>query len=262
MTDTIDRQNLLARLRPIAEAAGAAIMEVYATDFDVDDKSDGSPVTAADHAADAVIYKGLREIAPDIHIVTEERFKAGDAVPEDAPFFLVDPLDGTKEFIRRNGEFTVNIALVEDGRPTAGIVLAPALGRAFWGAAGVGAFASDNGAVREIAARTPPAAGWTAIGSRSHTSREDARLLEGLTVAETKQAGSSLKFCLIAAGEADIYPRMGPTMEWDTAAGQAVLEAAGGHVVTPEGAPFTYRKPGLRNGYFLAFGRVRPPSVA
>jgi 3'(2'), 5'-bisphosphate nucleotidase len=172
------------------------------------------------------------------------------------PFWLVDPLDGTKEFIKRNGEFTVNIALIENGRPTIGIVLAPATETLWRGTAGLGADKSEKGgAFAAIATRTPPANGLTACASRSHSIYNDLDIWfrnNNLTVADRVQAGSSLKFCLIAEGKADIYPRFGPTNEWDTAAGQGVLEAAGGEVVTTDGRPLGYGKPGFGNPHFIA----------
>jgi 3'(2'), 5'-bisphosphate nucleotidase len=175
---------------------------------------------------------------------------------DNRPFWLVDPLDGTKEFIKRNGEFTVNIALIEDGKPTLGIVLAPATDVLWRGAAGFGADKSEHGgAFVPIAVRRAPAAGLTAFASRSTAIYSNLDIWfrnEGLTVAERKHAGSSLKFCLIAEGQADIYPRFGPTNEWDTAAGQGVLEAAGGEVVTTDGKPLKYGKPGWGNPHFIA----------
>ncbi|ESQ73910.1 3'(2'),5'-bisphosphate nucleotidase CysQ [Asticcacaulis sp. AC402] len=251
-------------LNPIMLAAGAEILRIYATDFAVMSKSDASPVTAADQAAETVILKGLRELAPDIPVVAEEEAAAGRIPQTGKRFFLVDPLDGTREFISKNGEFTVNIALIEDGIPVMGAVFAPALGRIYWGATGKGAFMADisDGAVgpaRQIMVRPAPAA-LTAIGSRSHGGAETEAYLKAFAVAEFKPAGSSLKFCLIAAGEADIYPRMGRTMEWDTAAGDAVLRAAGGRVETLDGRPLAYGKrntPGetdFANPHFVAFG--------
>jgi 3'(2'), 5'-bisphosphate nucleotidase len=172
------------------------------------------------------------------------------------PFWLVDPLDGTKEFIKRNGEFTVNIALIENGRPTLGIVLAPATDTLWRGAAGLGADKSERGsAFAPIHTRPAPAGGLTACASRSHAIYSDLDIWfrsNNLTVADRVQAGSSLKFCLIAEGKADIYPRFGPTNEWDTAAGQGVLEAAGGEVVTTDGRPLAYGKPGFGNPHFIA----------
>lgn len=251
-------------LNPIMLAAGAEILRIYETDFDVTNKADASPVTAADEAAEAIILKGLRDLAPDIPIVAEEEAAAG-RVPETANrFFLVDPLDGTKEFISRNGEFTVNIALIENGVPVAGAVYAPALCELYWGAAGQGAYMAkvtdgQIGTPQAIKVRTAPEA-LTAVGSRSHGGAETEAYLQKFNVAEFKPAGSSLKLCLVARGEADLYPRMGRTMEWDIAAGDAVLRAAGGRVETLDGRAFVYGKRNQKddsdfaNPYFVAFG--------
>ena len=240
-----------------AEQAAREIMRIYAGDLGVRDKADRSPVTDADHAAEAIILAGLRALTPDTPVVAEEEMAAGRTPKlNGGPFWLVDPLDGTREFIKRNGEFTVNIALIEDGRPTLGIVLAPATDTLWRGTVGLGADKSQHGgAFTAIHTRTPPAEGLTALASRSTAIYSDLDIWfrsNGLTVAERKQAGSSLKFCLIAEGQADIYPRFGPTNEWDTAAGQGVLEAAGGEVVTTDGRPLTYGKPGLGNPHFIA----------
>ena len=232
-------------------------MRIYAGDHGVRDKADESPVTDADHAAEAIIVAGLRTLTPDTPVVAEEEMAAGRIpVIGDGPFWLVDPLDGTKEFIKRNGEFTVNIALIENGRPTLGIVLAPASDTLWRGAAGLGADKSENGgAFAPIVTRPQPTDGLTCCASRSHAIYSDLDIWfgrEGLTVAERVQVGSSLKFCLIAEGKADIYPRFGPTNEWDTAAGQGVLEAAGGEVVTIDGEPLLYGKPRFSNPHFIA----------
>jgi 3'(2'), 5'-bisphosphate nucleotidase len=240
-----------------ARTAAREIMRIYAGDLGERTKADKSPVTDADHAAEEIIVRGLRALTPGMPVVAEEEMAAG-RVPKlnGGPFWLVDPLDGTKEFIKRNGEFTVNIALIENGRPTLGIVLAPATDTLWRGAAGLGADKSEKGgAFTAIATRTPPAAGLTAFASRSTAIYSDLDIWfrnNDLTIAERKQAGSSLKFCLIAEGQADIYPRFGPTNEWDTAAGQGVLEAAGGEVVTTDGRPLGYGKPGFGNPHFIA----------
>ena len=251
----------LERLREattgFAREAAREIMRIYAGDLGVRDKADKSPVTDADHAAEAIIVAGLRALTPDAAVVAEEEMAAGRP-PNigSGPFWLVDPLDGTKEFIKRNGEFTVNIALIENGKPTLGIVLAPATDILWRGAAGLGADKSEkSGAFTAIATRKPPADGLTAFASRSTAIYSDLDIWfrsNHLTVAERKQAGSSLKFCLIAEGQADIYPRFGPTNEWDTAAGQGVLEAAGGEVVTTDGQPLAYGKPTFKNPHFIA----------
>jgi 3'(2'), 5'-bisphosphate nucleotidase len=239
----------------IARAAGEVIMAVYATDFAVRGKSDASPVTEADERAETVIVQRLRALTPDIPIVAEEAVAAGQVPEVGDRFWLVDPLDGTKEFASRNGEFTVNIALVEGSVPVLGVVLAPAIGRLFAGAAGHGAVAEQGGARRAIRCRAVPPEGLTVVSSRSHgdAAALDA-FLAGRRVAASVNAGSSLKLCLVAAGEADLYPRFGRTMEWDIAAGHAVLLAAGGRVVTLQGEPLRYGKPGFENPHFVAEG--------
>lgn len=241
----------------IAEEAAREIMRIYAGDHGVRDKDDRSPVTDADHAAEAVILAGLRKLTPDAVIIAEEEVAAGRIPSLDGKaFWLVDPLDGTKEFIKRNGEFTVNIALVENGRPILGIVLAPATETLWRGAKGLGADKREGkGAFTPMKTRTPPPEGLTACASRSHGTFSDLDIWfrnNNLTVANRVEAGSSLKFCLIAEGKADIYPRFGPTMEWDTGAAQGVLEAAGGEVVTVDGQPLLYGKPRFANPHFIA----------
>jgi 3'(2'), 5'-bisphosphate nucleotidase len=251
----LERAGLLERLLPVARAAGDEILSVYATDFEVRDKSDASPVTEADERAEAVILRELERLTPDIPVVSEEAAEAGVVPEPGSRFWLVDPLDGTKEFVSRNGEFTVNIALVEDGRPTLGVVLVPALGRLYGGVAGTGAFVEDGEGRRAIAARSEPEEGLTIVSSRSHGDAEalDA-FLSGRRVAAAVTAGSSLKFCLVAAGDADLYPRLGRTMEWDTAAGHAVVSAAGGKVSLVSGGDLGYGKPGFENPHFVARG--------
>ena len=256
-----DKPALLHSLTALAHEAGAAILDVYARpDQGERKKNDASPVTDADHAAEAIILAGLRTLTPAVPIIAEEEVAAGRMPKVGAgPFWLVDPLDGTKEFIKRNGEFTVNIALIENGVPILGVVSAPAQGVLWRGARGHGAeLVPDGGAPAAMTVRRPPAQGLTVFASRSHSvfSQLDIWLRNnGIPVAERKQAGSSLKFCLIAAGEGDIYPRFGPTMEWDTAAGQAVLEAAGGEVIDDSTRlPMRYGKPGHRNHWFVARG--------
>ena len=241
----------------LAREAAREIMRIYAGDLGERTKADKSPVTDADQAAEAIIVAGLRRLTPGLVVVAEEEMAAGHVPTLDGnPFWLVDPLDGTKEFIKRNGEFTVNIALIDRGRPVLGIVLAPATDTLWRGAAGIGADKSDRGgAFAAIATRKPPANGLTACASRSHAVYSDLDIWfrnNNLSVADRIQAGSSLKFCLIAEGKADIYPRFGPTNEWDTAAGQGVLEAAGGEVVTTDGRPLTYGKDRFSNPHFIA----------
>jgi len=251
----MDRKALLGELAPVARVAGAAIMAVYSEPPEATLKDDGSPVTVADKAAEAVILPALGEIAGDIPVVSEEN---ADSHKLEAPdrFFLVDPLDGTKEFLRRDGRgaFTVNIALIEHGVPVLGVVFAPALDRMFVGAEGAGATETMDGTERAISIRKVPGSGPVAVASRSHRDEATNAWLSENGIAETISTGSSLKFCLVACGEADVYPRFGPTMEWDTAAGDAVLRAAGGKVTTPDGELYPYGKPEYRNGAFIARG--------
>jgi 3'(2'), 5'-bisphosphate nucleotidase len=255
-----DLRGLLEVARRAALRAGAAILEVYqsADAPAVRRKADASPVTRADERAEAIILDILAAEAPGIPVVAEETCER-EGVPGTCPscFWLVDPLDGTKEFLRRNGEFTVNIALVEGDRPVLGVVYAPAFAETF-AAAGAGTATRQRGMAvpQPIAARPVPRRGAVVLHSRSHENNEMlAAYLAALEAPITRVSGSAVKFGLVAAGEADLYPRFGPTMEWDTAAGQAVLEAAGGSVTTSEGAPFRYGKPGFRNAGFLARGR-------
>ena len=255
MSNSYDGHKLINELLPVARAAGAVIMAVYATDFEVRGKSDASPVTEADEKAEAVILQALQKLTPDIPIVSEEAASAGRIPDVGGRFWLVDPLDGTKEFISRNGEFTVNIALIVDRRPVLGVVFAPALDRLFAGAFGNGAFVEEGNARRSIKVRSVPAEGLTVVASRSHGDAEALeKFLAGRKVASQTNAGSSLKLCLVATGEADIYPRLGRTMEWDIAAGNAVLLAAGGLVRTLDGAELGYGKPDFANPHFYAMG--------
>ncbi len=250
-----------------AQRAGGAIMAVFATNFAVRDKPDASPVTLADEAAERIILEDLATIAPDVPVVAEESVASGRVpVVHGATdrFFLVDPLDGTREFVSRRDEFTVNIALIEDGEPVLGVVYAPARRELYWGdvkTRRAGRIdAEPDGTMPAlgdpISARSPPDQGLVAVASRSHRSPETEAWLANYPIVDFRSIGSSLKFCLVATGEADLYPRLGPTMEWDTAAGHAVLAAAGGRVTTLEGEPFRYGKPGFRNGNFLARGRI------
>src|SRR3984957_6056662 len=258
------RPKLLDQMVAAALEAGHAAHKVYTSGFEVERKADHSPVTAADHAAEAIILEHLRAAAPDIPVVAEEEVAAGRLPAFDDEFFLVDPLDGTKEFIQRNGDFTVNIALVRAGDPVLGVVYAPVTGKVYIGDVVAGrAYRSghppgaSHSTPREvIKVGALPEAGLTVVVSRSHATPETETYLKEYRVAERVSVGSSLKFCLVAAGEADLYPRLGPTMEWDTAAGQAVLVAAGGTVLAPGGAPMTYGKSGLRNTHFIAGGQL------
>lgn len=254
-------QRWLPEVVAAARAAGQAIMQVYATDFAVRGKADASPVTEADERAERIIVERLRALAPEIPIVAEEAVAAGHTPDIGDRFWLVDPLDGTKEFIGRNGEFTVNVALIDHGTPVLGVVLAPALGargRLFAGVVGQGAWVEDDAGRRTIGCRPVPPEGLTVLASRSHGDAAALdRFLAGRKVAALANAGSSLKLCLVAAGEADLYPRLGRTMEWDIAAGHAVLRAAGGEVVrVDDGQPLRYGKPGFENPHFWA--GVRP----
>lgn len=254
-------RKMLPNLVALAGKAGEAILEIYATDFEHETKADESPVTAADLAAEAVIEAGLAELTPDIPLIAEEAASEG-RLPDVTGnrFWLVDPLDGTREFLSRNGEFTVNIALIVDARPVLGVVHAPVLDLTFTGIPGAGATrAQDGRPATSVAVRPAPAEGVTIVASRRHGDPAAIdRLLRGHPVAERKTAGSSLKFCLVAEGQADIYPRFGRTMEWDTAAGQAVLAAAGGRVTDAHGEPFTYGKPNYENPPFIAWGGLAP----
>ncbi len=245
----------LETLVHIARAAGVVVMRHYEAGCDTRVKSDRSPVTDADEEAEKLILAELAAAFAGVPVVAEEQAAAGRLIETGSHFFLVDPVDGTKEFVKRGGEFTVNIGEVRDGVPISGVVLAPAIGRLFVGAIGEGAFELSQGTMRAIAARAPAADGLVAVSSRSHPDARTDALLRTMTIKGHTNAGSSLKFCLVAAGEADIYPRAGQTMEWDTAAGHAVLQAAGGSVTNWDGTPFVYGKPDFRNGPFIARGK-------
>jgi 3'(2'),5'-bisphosphate nucleotidase len=238
-------------------------MAVYGTDFSAKTKSDLTPVTEADEAAERIILAGLKQFDPATPVISEEAAAAGHLPEVASRFYLVDPLDGTKEFISRNGEFTVNIGLVERGEPRLGVVYAPALNRMFLGEAGAGAWqgaispeaAPETASWQPIHTRAAAASeGLTVVASRSHRDARTDEWLKSLNVKNFKPAGSSLKFCLLASGEADLYPRFGPTMEWDTAAGHAVLRAAGGRVKREDGSNLDYGKcaEGFRNPAFIA----------
>ena len=239
----------------IAREAGNAILDVYnGPEFDVQTKDDESPLTAADRAAHRLIDRELRALTPAIPVLSEE----GADVPygerqQWQRFWLVDPLDGTKEFIKRNGEFTVNIALVEDGAPVWGVIHAPALGTTYVGRVGEGAWRQEGDGPREPLAVKTPDNGHAVVKSRSHPSGELADYLESIHVADEVPVGSSLKFCAVAEGRATLYPRFGPTMEWDTGAGHAIVEAAGGRVRLAEDAatPLRYNKDDLHNPFFI-----------
>jgi 3'(2'), 5'-bisphosphate nucleotidase len=245
----------LQTLVRIVRAAGSVVMRHYEAGCDTRIKTDRSPVTDADEEAERLILAELAAAFPGVPVVAEEEAAAGRVAEVGSRFFLVDPVDGTKEFVKRGGEFTVNIGEIVDGEPVSGVVLAPAIGRLFVGAVGEGAFELSAGTMRAIAARAPATDGLVAVSSRSHPDAKTDELLKTLPIKGHTNAGSSLKFCLVAAGEADIYPRAGQTMEWDTAAGHAVLRAAGGKVTNWDGTPFVYGKPDFRNGPFIARGR-------
>jgi 3'(2'), 5'-bisphosphate nucleotidase len=254
----VNRAEMIECVIEIARTAGGAILEIYATEFAVRGKTDASPVTEADEKAEAIIQTGLERCAPGIPIVSEEAASAG-RIPEIAPrFWLVDPMDGTKEFIGRSGEFTVNIALIEQRRPVLGVVYAPALDRLYAGVEGMGAFVERKGVRSSIHCRACSERGLTVVASRSHgdVAALDA-FLANRSVASIINAGSSLKLCLVAAGEADLYPRLGRTMEWDIAAGHAVVNAAGGRVTSLGGADLEYGKPGFENPHFVVSGADR-----
>ena len=248
----MDRAYLMAEMRRLAVEAGERIMEIYdGGDFAVRSKADASPVTAADEAADRVISDGLRRAFPELPLVTEEQ-SASHRI-EASRFLIVDPLDGTKEFVKRRGDFTVNIALVEMGTPTLGVVYAPAQGRLFRTLVEGGAVEEADGGERPVRVAEPDNGRLSVVASKSHRDQSTDDYISRYAVGAVKSAGSSLKFCLVATGEADLYPRLGRTMEWDTAAGHAVLVAAGGAVVRfDDHAPLRYGKPGYENPFFIA----------
>ncbi len=262
MTIPEPSQHLLSLMK-IAHAAGARIMEIYNDDFEVASKADASPVTEADIAAEAIILEGLNGLDPTSNIIAEEAVSAGATPQVTQEFYLVDPLDGTREFISRNGEFTVNIALVRDAAPIAGVVYAPALSTLYAGELVSGAFETSlkadesfptAPALQRIECPALPASGIKVVASRSHRDETTDAWLAQRDVAEIVPAGSSLKFCLLASGKAHLYPRFGRTMEWDTAAGHAVLAAAGGEVFEAAGEPLRYGKAGrgFDNPAFIA----------
>ena len=256
----MDYARITQTFRNLALAAGDKIMQVYAADdFDVRAKSDDSPVTEADLAADAIISAGLRAAFPDIPLVTEEQ--AASHTQSVRTFLIVDPLDGTKEFVQRRGDFTVNIALVVEGEPIRGVVYAPAKGRLFYtdqngqSVEEVGPFDNEiAGQILPIAVSHPDNEALKVVASKSHRDQATDDYIAKYRISDMKSAGSSLKFCLVATGEADLYPRLGRTMEWDTAAGHAVLRGAGGEVVRfDDHSPLTYGKDGFENPFFIAY---------
>ncbi|WP_460273005.1 3'(2'),5'-bisphosphate nucleotidase CysQ [Celeribacter sp. ULVN23_4] len=256
----MDFDKLIPVMRKLAIEAGDKIMEIYnSDDFEVKTKSDASPVTEADEAADALISAGLRAAFPDVTLITEEQAASHDLKAD--TFLIVDPLDGTKEFIKRRGDFTVNIAYVEKGVPLRGVVYAPARDRLFiTDASGqsyeeIGPFSADvQGEMKKISVSTPDNEALMIVASKSHRDQATEDYLAKYKAKDSKSAGSSLKFCLVATGEADLYPRVGRTMEWDTAAGHAVLLGAGGDVVRFDNhAPLTYGKADYANPFFIAY---------
>jgi 3'(2'), 5'-bisphosphate nucleotidase len=250
--------DLLKKIEGIAREAGAAIMSIYARDFAVWEKEDKSPLTEADAAAHEVITQRLKLLQPALPILSEEAVSDFPGADSSGCYWLVDPLDGTKEFIKRNGEFTVNIALIENGRSILGMVYAPVLNVAYLAAEGLGAFKVDSNGIRtpiRVAEHTEGLS-WRIVGSRSHAGDSLAALLKKLGSHELISMGSSLKFCLVAEGNADVYPRMGPTSLWDTAAAQCVVEQAGGGVIQLSGEPLSYAHPSAAlNPFFVAHGK-------
>ncbi len=256
----MDFDHLTYVMRRLALEAGERIMVVYnSPDFEVKSKSDESPVTEADEAADALISEGLAEAFPQVALVTEEQ--ADSHRQEVSTFLIVDPLDGTKEFVQRRGDFTVNIAYVENGVPLRGVVYAPAKGRLFYTLSDGRAVEEDGpfdksrpGTQKPITVSVPDNRALMVVASKSHRDQATDDYIARYAIRDMTSAGSSLKFCLVATGEADLYPRLGRTMEWDTAAGDAVLRGAGGEVVRfDDHTPFTYGKPGFANPFFIAY---------
>lgn len=252
MTQAIDITTITA----IAKAAGAAILDIYRQDFDVFTKEDSSPLTEADMASHNIIVKALLQLTPEIPVLSEE----SAAIPFDTrsswnSYWLIDPLDGTKEFVNKNGEFTVNIALIENHRPVLGVVYLPVKETTYFGVVGEGAHVERDGRTSAISVSSTAQSPLRVVGSRSHAGDSLKQFLAEIGDHELLSMGSSLKLCLVAEGKADIYPRIGPTSEWDTAAAQAVVEAAGGKVTETSGKPLMYnRKESLLNPYFLVFG--------
>jgi 3'(2'), 5'-bisphosphate nucleotidase len=257
MTLPMQLEKLIEPAVAIATAAGAAILDVYGTEFDVEAKEDASPLTQADMASHRCIVRGLAELAPELPIVSEE----GGLPPFDlrsrwTRYWLIDPLDGTREFVKRNGEFTVNIALIEDHRAVLGIVHVPVMETTYVGCAGYGAERrSADGRRTAIRVSVESASPVRVVGSRSHRGASLDSFLEKLGDFDLVPIGSSIKLCLVAEGSADVYPRLGPTSEWDTAAAQAVVEQAGGQVLQLDGTPLSYNsKPEILNPHFVAVG--------
>jgi 3'(2'), 5'-bisphosphate nucleotidase len=248
--------SMMEQVGDLAKSAGKEIMKIYNTDFKVETKADNSPVTKADRIAEDHIISGIHEgITASYPVIGEEAHNAGKS-PEtgSGPFWLVDALDGTKSFISKNDQFTVNIALIDSGRPVLGVIHAPALGDTYWGGPS-GAFAEYSGKpAKTISCRIPDDEGLVVVASLNHRSPELEEFIAKLKVTSSMSVGSSLKFCLVASGSADIYPRLGRTMEWDIAAGHAIINAAGGSVKKMDGSTMTYAKEGLENPDFIVRG--------
>ena len=245
-------------LMPALYEAGDVIMAIHKRRISSRLKADGSPVTEADEAAEAILLPALAKAAPDIPVISEEN-AASHSMSVAPLFFLVDPIDGTKEFLKPDGKgsFTVNIGLIQDGSPIMGLVYAPAFNALYSGIVGHRAVKITTDKTQDLVVRDIPVSGAVAVASASHRDEATNKWLESHHISETKSIGSSLKFCLVAEGEADVYPRFGPTMEWDTAAGDAVLRAAGGLVMTTDYTPYPYGKTDYRNVAFIATGKWR-----
>ncbi|HUP67643.1 MAG TPA: 3'(2'),5'-bisphosphate nucleotidase CysQ [Sphingomicrobium sp.] len=257
----MDYARLIDDLGDAAREAGEAILEIVRRGFDVETKSDRSPVTEADRAAELVILAALARAAPGVPVVAEEEVAAGRIPAHEGTYFLVDPLDGTKEFIRGGDDYTVNIGLIERGQPKLGVVFAPAAGRLHGGCVGDGAWLDEGAGRRSIRTRER-GTDVTAVASKSHLNQATIDYLEAAVGrCDYVSVGSSLKFCIVAEGQADIYPRAAPTSEWDTAAGHAVLLAAGGLVDGTDGSPLRYGKPAFLNRAFVATSGWKPPSL-
>jgi 3'(2'), 5'-bisphosphate nucleotidase len=256
-----DYPRLLDDLAEAAREAGEAIQQIVRRGFEVEAKTDSSPVTEADRAAELILLAALARSAPGVPVIAEEEVAAGRIPAHDQTYFLVDPLDGTKEFVRGGDDYTVNIGLIENGAPKLGVVFAPATGRLHGGCVDNGAWLDEGTGRRAIHTR-PRGEQITAVASKSHLNQATIDYLEGAVGGCRYVAiGSSLKFCIVAEGEADIYPRASPTSEWDTAAGHAVLLAAGGLVDGPDGSPLRYGKRAFRNAAFVATSGWKPPRL-
>ena len=259
----MDYANLIAALTPAVDAAGSLILDIKAKGPTSTTKSDGSPVTIADQEAEKILLATLADKCPHIPVVSEENTNS-HYLSAGRRFFLVDPLDGTKEFIKAddNGAFTVNIGLIENGLPVMGMVFAPARNAFYWGYRGGGAFCREATRITPITVRDVPDSGAVAVASASHSDAATTSWLSDHQINQTTSIGSSLKFALVASGQADVYPRFGPTMEWDTAAGDAILRAAGGIVLHPNGKIYCYGKQDYRNTPFVAYGQWTPSTKA